>query len=216
MSARFDRSRRIFAATATGMLTASVTGVNCFGQQQDGTPKQDSDENRGPVEADFTRDYDPPGFKPKWKRKQINRTMAADFVIYAHSDLDKVKMLLDREPGLLNSALDWGAGDWETALGGASHMGRDDIVRFLLSRGARMDIFCAAMMGMLGTVREMLTLEPALINAKGPHGFDLYFHAQLGEENSKPVLDYLQSVRKVELRPNPILMQKQRQRQKQK
>lgn len=131
--------------------------------------------------------------------------MAADFVIYAHSDLDMVKMLYEREPGLLNATLDWGGGDWETALGGASHMGRKDIVRFLLSKGARIDIFCAAMMGMLGTVKEMLELEPELINAPGPHGFTLHFHAQVGQEDAEQVLAHLQSIKKMELRPVPFL-----------
>ena len=41
---------------------------------------------------------------------------------------------------LINSVMDWGAGDWETGLGGASHMGRHDIVQFLLEKGARLDV----------------------------------------------------------------------------
>ena len=166
---------------------------------------EDDKPDRKPVEAEFTRDYEAPGFKPSWKKPQINRQMAADFVIYAHSSLEMTKMLLDREPGLLNATLDWGGGDWETALGGSSHMGRRDIVEFLLSRGARIDIFCAAMMGMLDVVKAMITLEPNLIDAKGPHGFNLHFHAQVGQEKSKPVLDYLQSVKELELRPVPFL-----------
>ena len=63
--------------------------------------------------------------------------MVEDFVIYAHSDLEMTKKLLDREPLLINGFMDWGAGDWESGLGGASHMGRHDIVGFLLERGAR-------------------------------------------------------------------------------
>jgi len=31
-----------------------------------------------------------------------------------------IKKLLEREPLLLNASIDWGGGDWETALGGAS------------------------------------------------------------------------------------------------
>ncbi len=121
----------------------------------------------GPIEAAFERDYDAPSFKPSWKKPQINRQMAQDFVIYAHSDLDKVKMLLDREPGLLNATIDWGAGDWETGLGGASHMGRRDIVEYLLSKGARPDLFCSAMLGQTEVIKALLTLQPTLIDAKG-------------------------------------------------
>jgi hypothetical protein len=135
----------------------------------------------------FERDYDAPSFKPSWKKSQINRLLAQDFIIFAHSDLEMTKKLLEREPGLINASIDWGAGDWETALGGASHMGRHDIVEFLLSRGARIDIFCAAMQGQTEAVRSFLNLQPTLIDAKGPHGFDL------------------QSVKEVELKPIPFL-----------
>jgi hypothetical protein len=163
----------------------------------------------GPAEAPFERDYEAPSFKPSWKKPQISRLMAQDFVIFAHSDLDKVTMLLDREPGLINATIDWGAGDWETGLGGASHMGRRDIVEFLLSRGARIDIFCATMMGQLEAVKAFLTLQPTLIDAKGPHGFSLHFHAQVGAEEAKSTLDYLQSIKQVELKPVPFLKKKE-------
>jgi hypothetical protein len=157
-----------------------------------------------PTEAPFVRDYPPPGFQPSWKRPQINRLLVQDFVIFAHMDLEMVKKLLEKEPGLLNAVMDWGAGDWETGLGGASHMGRRDIVEFLLEKGARIDIFCAAMMGQLDAVKSFLALQPKLIDAKGPHGFTLHFHAQLAEDGGK-TLDYLQSVKKIELKPNPFL-----------
>ena len=158
-----------------------------------------------PMEGAFERDYPAPGFKPSWKKPQINRLLVQDFVIFAHSDLDMVKKLLDKEPAVLNGTMDWGGGDWETALGGASHMGRRDIVEFLLDRGARIDIFCAAMMGQTDAVKSFLTLQPRLIDAKGPHGFTLHFHAQVGGKEAENVLDYLQSVKKIELKPNPFL-----------
>ena len=162
----------------------------------------------GPVEAPFERDYDAPSFKPSWKKQQINRALAQDFVIYAHSDLDMVRKLLDREAGLLNAAIDWGGGDWETALGGASHMGRADIVELLLSRGARIDLFCATMLGQLDAVKAFLTLQPSLIDAKGPHGFSLHFHAQVGGDKSKTTLEYLQSIKPIELKPIPFMQKK--------
>jgi len=84
-------------------------------------------------------------------------------------------------------------------------MGQRDIVEHLLERGARIDIFCAAMMGQLEAVKAFLTLQPKLIDAKGPHGFTLHFHAQVGQENAAAVLDYLQSIKKVELKPIPWL-----------
>lgn len=159
----------------------------------------------GPVEAAFERDYAPPEFKPSWKKPQINRTLVQDLVIYAHSDLDMTKKLLDREPMLINAFMDWGAGDWESALGGASHMGRRDIVEFLLERGARIDIFCATMMGQLEAVKQILTLQPKLIDSRGPHGFTLHFHAQLAGKDADKMVEYLQSVKKIDLKPNPFV-----------
>ena len=172
----------------------------------DDKPKADVPEaarrpDRGPVRARLLA----AGFKPSWKKPQINRLLVQDFVIYAHSELDMVKKLLEKEPALLNATMDWGGGDWETGLGGASHMGRRDIVEFLLEQGARIDIFCAAMMGQLDAVKSFLTLQPKLIDAKGPHGFTLHFHAQVGGKEAEPVLDYLQSIKKLELKPNPFL-----------
>jgi hypothetical protein len=192
-------SRRSFTNLGTGLVLASAANPALGGDKPDVTPVP------RPVESAFERDYPAPGFKPSWKKPQINRLLVQDFVIYAHSELSMVKTLLDKEPAVLNATMDWGGGDWETGLGGASHMGRRDIVEFLLDRGARIDIFCAAMMGRLDAIKSFLTLEPKLIDAKGPHGFTLHFHAQVGGKDSENVLDYLQSIKKIELKPNPFL-----------
>jgi hypothetical protein len=195
-------SRRSFTTTAAGLALGSAAGPGAA----DDKPKADPPKApAGPTEAPFERDYPPPGFKPSWKKPQINRLFVQDFVIYAHSDLGMVKKLLAKEPALLNAAMDWGAGDWETGLGGASHMGRRDIAEFLLEKGARIDLFCAAMLGQLDAVKAFLTLQPRLIDAKGPHGLTLHFHAQVGGKEAEKVLDYLQSVKKVELKPIPFL-----------
>jgi hypothetical protein len=185
-------SRRSFCTLAAGVAVVPLA----FAQDP---PKA------APVEAPFTRDYPEPGFKPSWKKPQINRAMIQDFVIYAHSDLDMTKKLLEKEPMLINSFMDWGAGDWESALGGASHMGRRDIVEFLLEKGARIDIFCATMMGQFEAVKSFLTLQPHLIDSRGPHGFTLHFHAQLAGKEADKMVAYLQSIKKIELKPNPFV-----------
>lgn len=185
-------SRRNFFAVATGAI---VTPIAMSSELQDS----------GPFEAKFSRDYPAPDFRPSWKKPQVNRAMVTDFVIFAHSNLEMTEKLLDKEPALVNSFMDWGAGDWESALGGACHMGRHDIVSALLKRGARMDIFCATMMGQLSVVKTLLELEPKLIDAPGPHGFTLHFHAQLAGKNADQMVEYLQSVKKIELRPNPFV-----------
>jgi hypothetical protein len=195
-------SRRAFAALAAGAALGGAAEVAAADDKQKPEPEKAP---AGPTEAPFERDYPPPAFKPSWKKQQINRLLVQDFVIFAHGDLDMVKKLLEKEPALLNATMDWGGGDWESGLGGASHMGRRDIVEFLLEKGARIDIFCAAMMGQLDAVKAFLTLQPKLIDAKGPHGFTLHFHAQVGAKDAEKVLDYLQSVKKVELKPVPFL-----------
>lgn len=200
-------SRRTAITLSAGFVLGSAADLHADepkpknpGADAPGSPKA----NPGPVEAPFERDYPAPGFKPGWKNPQLNRLLVQDFVVYAHSDLEMTKKLAEKYPAVLNGMMDWGNGDWESALGGASHMGRHDIVEFLLEKGARIDIFCATMMGQLDAVRAFLTLQPKLIDARGPHGFNLHFHAQLARDGGK-TLDYLQSVKKVELKPNPFL-----------
>jgi hypothetical protein len=117
-----------------------------------------------------------------------------DFVIAGHGNLDKVKEMLKATPGLLNATWDWGGGDFESALGGAGHMGRHDIADFLIGEGARADIFVHAMKGDLEVVKAMLAKYPNLKDAKGPHGISLIRHAEKGGEASKAVLNYIEGI----------------------
>jgi hypothetical protein len=202
-------SRRLFTTLSTGFVLGSAADLTAAEDKPKADkPKADRPSApNNPTEAAFERDYPAPKFRPSWKKPQINRLLVQDFVIFAHSELGMVKKLLEKEPALLNATMDWGGGDWETGLGGASHMGRRDIVEFLLEKGARIDLFCAAMMGQLEAVKAFLTLQPKLIDAKGPHGFSLHFHAQVGRKQAEKVLEYLQSIKKVELKPIPFLKQ---------
>jgi hypothetical protein len=125
------------------------------------------------------------------KKEAIKPELVREFVAKAHNDLERVKELLEQEPNLLNATWDWGGGDFETGIGGAGHMGRTDIAEFLLSKGARMDIFCAAMLGKLDIVKATLDAYPQLKSSKGPHGLTLLHHARQGADQSKAVLDYL-------------------------
>lgn len=121
----------------------------------------------------------------------LDPKIVQEFVRFGHFDFESVKTKLIETPALLNATTDWGAGDFETALGGASHMGRKDIVAFLLSKGARMDIFTAAMMGYTDLVVSMCTKHSELLNSKGPHGITLLMHAQKGGDEAKPIIDFL-------------------------
>jgi len=124
----------------------------------------------------------------------LESKLVQEFVGNAHGDLNRVKELLAQEPGLINATWDWGGGDFETALGGASHMGRRDIAEFLLDHGARLDIFAATMLGKLDIVKAALAAYPEAIKTPGPHGIPLIAHAQAGGEDARAVLEYLQSL----------------------
>lgn len=117
-----------------------------------------------------------------------------EFVANAHANLDRVRELLDGQPGLLNSAWDWGDGDWETGLGAAAHMGRVDIATFLLDRGARLDLFAAAMLGEIDIVRAAVTRFPSMRAALGPHGIPLLDHARAGGAAAEAVVRFLEGV----------------------
>jgi hypothetical protein len=101
------------------------------------------------------------------------------FVQAGHVNLDKVKEMVNQDPKFVVAAWDWGQGDWETALGGASHVGRRDIARYLLSQGARIDSFCAAMLGERDVVLALLKADPGIATTKGPHGYTLLYHVAI-------------------------------------
>lgn len=98
-------------------------------------------------------------------------------VALAHGALDGVRIALERDATLANASVDWGGGDWESALGAAAHMHRRDIAELLLEHGARLDVFAAAMLGDMGTVKAVLDAHPEMRDAKGPHGIPLAAHA---------------------------------------
>ena len=115
-------------------------------------------------------------------------------VLFAHSDIDKVRELVEASPALANAAIDWGFGDWETAIGAASHMGRRDMAELLLAHGARPDIFTYAMMGNLSAVKALVEALPGVQTTPGPHGITLLAHARVGGEQAASVVDYLESL----------------------
>jgi len=125
----------------------------------------------------------------------LESKLVQEFVGNAHGDLARVKELLAQEPMLINATWDWGGGDFETALGAASHMGRKDIANFLLEHGARLDVFAAAMLGKLEVVKAALDAFPDAINTPGPHGIPLIMHAEKGGEDAVEVLNYLKSLK---------------------
>jgi hypothetical protein len=128
------------------------------------------------------------------EKPRLEAELVKDFVGSAHGDLARVTALLADEPALVNAAWDWGLGDWETGLGAAAHVGRRDIAAYLLARGARMDIFAAAMLGHLDIVRATLAAYPGAKAWRGPHGIPLLAHAEAGGAEAAAVLDFLKGL----------------------
>jgi hypothetical protein len=112
----------------------------------------------------------------------------------SHGNVDRVRELLTGRPALANASWDWGYGDWESALGAASHVGNREIAALLLAAGARPSIFSAAMLGQLDVVKAFVTASPGIQKTRGPHGITLMAHAKAGGAASAPVAAYLESI----------------------
>ncbi len=119
----------------------------------------------------------------------------------SHGNIARLKELVDRQPSLARASWDWGFGDWESALGAASHVGNREIAEYLLSKGARPTIFSATMLGQLDVVKAFVTAQPGVQRTWGPHGITLLSHAQAGGDRARGVLDYLKSLGDADERP---------------
>jgi hypothetical protein len=140
------------------------------------------------------------------KPAPLSVELVKEFVGASHGKLDRVKELLALEPQLLHASYDWGGGDFESGIEAAGHVGNKDIAAFLLSAGARYNVYLACMLGHLETVKGTLTLYPTLLNSKGPHGFTMLHHAIKGDDNATPVVDYLKSLGATETRVDFYVM----------
>lgn len=122
--------------------------------------------------------------------------LAREFVAAAHQDLEKVQAMVAQDRKWVLASVDTGnigMGDWESGLNGAAHTGRRDIALFLLSQGARIDVFCAAMLGYGDVVLGLLKADPLTATIRGPHNLTLLYHAAISgdvtiAEAIKPLL----------------------------
>lgn len=123
---------------------------------------------------------------------RIDLDLVKDFVGKAHQrDLAPMKDMLQREPTLVHASWDWGSGDWESALQAAAHTGSREMALFLLDRGARLDLFAAAMLGELAVLRTAVETFPGALQVPGAHGIPLLSHAIAGQTLALKVRDYL-------------------------
>src|SRR6187549_2969018 len=154
-----NQRRRFIKSTAFGLI-----GITAFGNSS----------AQYSVEIEKTENAD----SLFYRYPGINDNMASGIVGASHGNFDKVKELVNARPELAGASWDWGFGDWETALGAASHVGRRDIAEFLMAHGARPDIFTYAMMGMQKSVQEIIETVPGIQSHPGPHGITLLQHAR--------------------------------------
>jgi hypothetical protein len=127
--------------------------------------------------------------------------LVREMVGVAHGNLVRVKELLARHRTLALATWDWGFGDWEDALGAASHVGNRDIAETLLAHGARPTIFSAAMLGQLDAVKALISAAPGIEATPGPHGITLLRHALAGGPRAEAVAEYLKALPGADARP---------------
>jgi hypothetical protein len=120
--------------------------------------------------------------------------LARQTVLVAHGNVKRLRELVDAHPSLAKAAWDWGFGDWETALGAASHVGNREIAEYLIEKGAHPTIFSAAMLGHLEIVKAFVAAQPGVQRITGPHSISLLSHARAGKAAAEPVLRYLESL----------------------
>ena len=121
-----------------------------------------------------------PPVDPERRYPAIADEEVSEVVGASHFDLDRVRELVDARPELARATWDWAFGDWESALGAASHVGRRDIATYLIDKGARPDLFTYAMLGHHQAVQAMVEARPGVQRITGPHGISLLLHARAG------------------------------------
>jgi hypothetical protein len=130
--------------------------------------------------------------KPVAPPSRIDLDLVKDWVAKAHQrQIDPMKELLKREPGLLQSSWDWGSGDWESAMQAAAHTGSRDMALFLIDAGSRTDLFAATMLGELTLLKTTVETFAGSLQVRGAHGIPLLSHAVAGDAPARNVFDFL-------------------------
>ena len=99
--------------------------------------------------------------------------------------------LAGKRTGLLNSCWDWGAAISKPRSKARGHMGNKDIANFLLSKGARMNIFCAAMLGRLDVVKAIPLRLSRAEDLERSARLAMLHHATKGGVEPTPMLEIL-------------------------
>lgn len=174
MEQPFSRRELLRKAPGIGLAASAMTGATTSSALAASFPEPVS-----PVWAGF----------PRLDAKQVREIVGA-----SHRNEARVRELIEAKPALVNAWWDWGYGDWESPLGAASHVGNREIAAFLIERGARIDIFAAAMLGMTDVVKAFVKAQPGIQRTLGPHGITLLAHARAGGTQAAETLTFLESL----------------------
>ena len=120
--------------------------------------------------------------------------LVREMVSVAHGNMKRVRELVEARPALVKAAWDWGFGDWESALGAASHTGNREIAEYLIAHGARPTLFSATMLGHLDVVKAFIAAQPGVQRIPGPHSISLLAHGKAGGAAAEAVRAYLESL----------------------
>lgn len=135
----------------------------------------------------------------------IDPVVISEVVGKSHFDLNRVKELVDPRPELSKCVWEWRFGDFESAIGAASHVGRRDIALYLIEKGASASLFTFAMLGNYAVVKAAIEAQPGIQKVAGPHGISLLAHANAGQrmkgdmtpsevDNLNKTIDHLESL----------------------
>ncbi len=180
-----DRRKFVRNGLSGFLLSAGFAGAH----MDAGVREQQSDEGANQLHSGF----------PQQDRKKVQEVVGA-----SHRSIARVKELVEASPALATASWDWGYGDWESALGAASHTGQKEIALLLLDHGAQPTIFSATMLGQLAVVKAFVEASPRIQRILGPHSITLFSHARAGGESAREVLQYLESVGNADIGPKVL------------
>jgi hypothetical protein len=181
---QFIRIVPTLGAFAAPRLVAPSLVVQAFGPGAGGQPPASPDWPAPPAPGSPVDDFFP----------SLHPSLMKDVVGLSHSNLARVKEMVQQHPALAKASWDWGYGDHETALGAASHVGQRAIAEFLLENGAPPTLFSATMLGQLDVVKAFMAATPGLQKIRGPHSLALMVHAKAGGPPAAAVVAYLESI----------------------
>ncbi len=105
--------------------------------------------------------------------------MQGSIVGLAHRDFENLKKKVDKDSRMAHAV----ATTSEMSIEAGAHMGRKDIVEYLLEKGAPYSLPTAVMLNDFETVNKLLIEDPDRVNERGAHDFPLLWYPIIGDDN---------------------------------